>query len=77
LLTGMIQYSIRLRDVHASDMFGDLADDWMSSRGEGGIDNGLYDKVVSNLAGSRWEDDEAAFGEIDMLTSTFALCREM
>lgn len=36
----------------------------------GGIHNGVRTGVVSQIAGDRWEDDEVALEEIDMLTSS-------
>jgi len=71
----MIQYRITLRNAYVSNRFAILANLWMHSTGieRGGIHCKLRKEVVLPLVGDRWEDDEAAFEEIGMITSDFAL----
>jgi hypothetical protein len=69
----VVEYRIRFKNVHASDKFAVLASCWKDAKGsEGGKYNGLR-TVVSGIAGNQWDDEEIAFEEIDILTSTFAL----
>lgn len=69
----VVGYRIRFENVHASDKFAVLASCWKDSKGsEGGKYDGLR-RVVLEIAANEWDDEEIAFEEIDMLTSTFAL----
>ena len=74
---GLFQYRIKFLDANTREKFTNLADLWEVSRvsstvGATDIEEALKGHV-STLAACQWDDDDVAFTEIDMLTSTFAL----
>ena len=79
-LPPLFGYKISFKNVKASEKFSLLVDRWESSRPrrfdiaagtKSMVD--LQRGVLELVPVYQWEDDDVAFTEIDMLTSTFAL----
>jgi hypothetical protein len=74
---GWFQYRIKFPDANTMDKFTNLANLWEPSRVKSTTDITDIETAlkghVSTLAACQWDDDNVAFTEIDMLTSTFAL----
>jgi hypothetical protein len=69
----MIQFRITLRNACASNRFATLANLWMQGSRGCGIHRGIREKVLLEITGYQWEDDEVALEEIKMITSTYCL----
>jgi hypothetical protein len=77
-LKGFIQYRVRFANTGAVDKFSHLVGLWECSRASNNLSvdvaagRALKGHVIE-LAMCKWDDEESAFAEIDVLTSTFAL----
>ena len=72
-----LKYRVNLREVNMVEKFAALAMLWECSKVASVVDTANIERAlmghVSTLAACQWDDDDVAFTEIDMLTSTFAL----